>query len=1177
MKPTLLRSLLFFLLVALVVWRPMVARADVTAAVIGIVTDSSGQLLPGATVELTNATTGYHRSLVADGTGGYEFLSVPVGEGYTVEVSSKGFAKSAQQGITLLVNQRFRADFQLKVGSVTEQVTVSADSTQVDTATNQIGDLIDDKKILSLPLNGRSYTDLMGLQPGVVPITSGAAFNDRPVSGGLNAGVVSVNGGQESSNGFLINGGDVEEPKNNGAAVIPSLDAIQEFRILTSTYDAEYGRFAGGIVNVITKSGTNQFHGSVYEFLRNEDLNAKNYFDTTRATFKRNQFGYSFGGPVVKNHLFFFSDYQGTREVRGQSGGSVNVPSTLEAGGDFSDVGTTGFSALTGVVQGNGPHSMPITLTQRLGYTVTSGEPYWIAGCNTLADAQAGTCVFPGQQIPKAAWDPAAAGTVQFIPSPTGLSGSTPVFSTSSANTSLNDDKFGERATWNNARTGDWSFYFSYDNSSAFSPFAGGNIPGFAGTVPQKAYQANVSNTHVFNASTVNEIRLNYTRSTIFQTHPSGVGLGSLSSFGFSTGPLGLVGTAPQVEGVPSIKIGGSYGISMGVVAFAINQVNNTYQIADVFSKVVGRHSLKFGGEARKAEVNEFNISSPNGAFSFDGSETGNGFADYLIGAPNGFQQQSYSTFFTRGYYGGVFAQDSYRIRPNLTINAGLRWDYIQPWYEKNGWLNAIDWGVRSTVYPGAPTGWIFPGDKGLPKTISHTPHDNFSPRLGINWSPSASSGALGKILGGTGQTSIRAGAGMYYTSIQDQPSFYTIGDAPFGLYYSSAAQIYFNSPYEDRLHGNDPGQRFPFTNPKPGDPIDWSVYLPIGGSPGVALGNVTPYVLQFNLNIQRELPGSTIVSLGYVGSRGHHLLAQEESNPGIAATCLQLAAELPAGQGCGPHGEDQIYQLPGGGTVNGTRPHSVTSGDFLSQGLLDFTGNDYNTTIGNSDYNSLQASLTKQMGISRFQASYTWSKSLDNASGNKDSINPFDPNFTRGLSLFNMAQNLTISYAVAMPKFQGSSALVRNTIGGWELTGITRFTSGLPVNIRNPTDRCLCALFLDTPDWDGKTVKKYDPRSSAKNIYFNTAGFSLEPLGTLGTSPRRFFSGPGLNNWDVALRKTVPIHERYSFEFRAEFFNVMNHAQFNLPQGSFASASFGRVTSARDPRIGQVALRFAF
>lgn len=1189
---TRLCRLLAFLLASTVY--PLVAHADVAASIYGTVIDSKGLVVADAGVSLSNTKTGYVRQLTTGPNGQYEFLSVPVGEGYAVEITSAGFQKSKKEGILLQVNEHFRVDFTLKIGAVSQEVSVAADAVQVDTSSSQLGDVINDKKMTALPLNGRSYTDLMGLQPGVVPITSSAAFTDRPVSGELNAGGVSVNGSRESGNSFLINGGDVEEPKNSGASVVPTLDAIQEFRVLTSTFDAEYGRFAGGIVNVVTKSGTNELHGSVYEFLRNEKLNAKNFFNqnrtdpatglqipgTARGVFKRNQFGGTFGGPLVKNRLFFFGDYQGTKEVRGLSSSTAFIPSTPEVGGNFSDATTTGFGTLSGVVKGDsiaGNHTLDEILTQRLGYTVRSGEPYWVAGCNTPADAAAGKCVFPGQQIPKSAFDPAAAGTLKFVPTPSGLQGTTPFFATTALKNRLNDDKWGARLTWNDRRTGDWSFYFSTDNTSTFNPFAGGNVPGFSGSVPQKAYQANVSNTHVFSGTTVNEARVNYTRSTIFQTHPSGPGLGSLGSFGWITTGLGLLAAVPEVEGVPSLSIGGSYSLAMGVVSTAINQVSNSYQIADVFSKILGRHSLKFGGEARKLQVNEFNISFPNGSFSFDGSETGNGFADYLIGAPSSFTQQSYSTFFTRANYGGMFLQDALRIHKNLTINAGLRYELIEPWYEKDGRLNAIIWGQQSTVFPGSPTGWVFPGDAGISRTIAPTPKDNFSPRLGIVWAPDAQGGLLGKLFGETGKTSIRAGTGLYYQAIEDQPSFYTIGDAPFGLYYSSPTQVYLSEPYKDRRHGNDPGQHFPFTDPKPGQAIDWSTYLPIGGSPGVLPSNKTPTILQFNATIQRELPGAAILTIGYVGTRGHHLLSESETNPGNPTLCLAIAAALPAGQGCGPHGEDTIYNTPTG-IVYGTRPHSITSGQYKAQGILDFASNSYNGTYGDSDYNSLQMSLNKHFGFAQFLASYTFSKSIDDTSGPTEAVNPFNHRLSRSLSAFDLPQNFVVSYSVDMPKFRGSNAILRNTAGGWSLAGITRLTTGLPVTISQRLDQSLLGTGgIDLPNWDGNPVAKLNPRATSTRSYFNASQFSLQPLGTIGNSSRRFFHGPGINNTDVALRKSVQVEGRFGLEFRAEFFNVFNHTQFQNPAGRQGASNFGRVSSARDPRIGQVALRLTF
>lgn len=308
--------------------------AEVTAGVLGTVVDPSGAAVPNATVVLKNPDTGLERRAKTNGSGDYEFLAVPVGDKYSVQAEAKGFEKSVQRGIKLVLNQKYRADFKLVVGAVTETIEVRSATTQVDTSSTQLGDVIEDKKITSLPLNGRSYIDLLGLQAGVVPISSEGAVSDRDVSGNLKGGQVSVNGQRESANSFLVNGGDVEESVDNGASIIPTLDSIQEFRLLTNSFNAEYGRFSGAIVNVLTKSGTNEIHGSIYEFLRNEKLDARSYFDQERGDFKRNQFGGTIGAPVVKNKLFFFGDYQGTREVRGVSSGLINVPSLLERGGD---------------------------------------------------------------------------------------------------------------------------------------------------------------------------------------------------------------------------------------------------------------------------------------------------------------------------------------------------------------------------------------------------------------------------------------------------------------------------------------------------------------------------------------------------------------------------------------------------------------------------------------------------------------------------------------------------------------------------------------------------------------------------------------------------------------------------------------------------------------------------
>ena len=442
------------------------AHAEVTGSIFGSIVDPSGAAVPNASVMLKHPATGLSRRVQTDTMGNYEFISVPVGEDYTLQAETPGFQTSVQTGIKLLVNQKYRADFKLVVGTVSQTVEVSSSTTQVDTTSTQLGDVIEDKKMTSLPLNGRSYIDLLGLQAGVIPVSSDASQHDRFVSGNGNAGQVSVNGQRETGNSFMVNGGDVEESVQNGASIVPTLDSIQEFRLLTNSFNAEYGRFSGAIVNVVTKSGTNDIHGSAYEFLRNEKLDARGYFDPDRGAFKRNQFGGTIGGPIIKNKVFFFNDYQGTREVRGVSSGLVNVPSVLERSGDFSDLATTGFSGFDGSVRGdNSPTNFAATLTQRLGYPVTAGEQYWFDGCTTTSQ-----CVFPGAAgpvIPQAAWSPVAVKTLRFLPVPTGESDGTPNFSTTSEKSDVHDDKFGVKIDVNTTHLGNFSFYYHYDDATS--------------------------------------------------------------------------------------------------------------------------------------------------------------------------------------------------------------------------------------------------------------------------------------------------------------------------------------------------------------------------------------------------------------------------------------------------------------------------------------------------------------------------------------------------------------------------------------------------------------------------------------------------------------------------------------------------------------------------------------
>ena len=1140
--------------------------ADVTGSISGVVKDSSGAPVAHVKVSATENATNFTRSAESENNGEYRLLAMPPGQ-YTLTATDPGFQTFITKGITLQVNDQLQINVNLEIGAVREAVTVEANSVQVETESTQLGQVVSTKQILSLPLNGRSFLDLLGLQAGVAPTTSNSITQDRPVSGGsggLSTGNVSVNGQRETANAFLVNGGDVSEGRNQGAGLIPNLDSIQEFRLITNGFDAEYGKYSGSVMNAITKAGTNGFHGDAFEFLRNDKIDSRNFFDPTKAELRRNQFGYAVGGPFIKNKLFWFTDYQGTRQVAGASTGLVPVPSASQRAGNF-DPGS--------FVDGNGNPTVvnggywAQQLSSRLGYSVQSGEPYSFAGCTTSAN-----CVFPNGVIPQQAYSKPSVGILPYIPLPNQASG---YYADASQRNSIVDDKMGQRVDFINQLTGNWFFYYHFDDSTvnAALPSSGGSIPGFGSITPTRAQEFVVSNTRTFGASQVNEFRLSFFRTSTRTDEPNG-GFANLSNLGFVTGPgtLGIIPSGPAgfPQTVPPIYFN---SFSMGVPTLTTVQPNNTYAISDGFSKVVGAHTMKFGGEFRYLQINERNTCAPNGDFTFKGAETGIDFADFLIGAPYSYNQCSQQFLDSRTRYGGLYAQDSWKVKPNLTFNYGLRWEVSMPWYDTQGKIETIVPGLQSTQFPTAPLGWVVPGDPGIPSTLAPTRYNNFGPRVGMAYSPGFHDGILGKIFGGPGKSSIRAGYGLYYTSIEDLNLFYEVGDAPFGLYYVSntSQQPEFDQPFQNRADGSSAGQRFPFTFPTPGSPanknLDYSVYLPISNSPGYSIHNRLPYAEDYNLTFQRELSKSTVLTLAYVGTQGHRLISQYAANPGNAALCQQLN-QLGATPACGPNGESNLYTLPDGTQVNGTR---TFLGPNFSQ------GNTFTANIANSNYNSAQVSVERKAANVTFLLAYTYSKAIDNASGFGDWVNFSNYRLSRALSSYDLTHNFVASYNWAIPFDHAFPNGPRRLTQGWNLVGISRFSSGFPITMQeNADDFSLTGdAANDTPNIVGK-VRTQDPRNEG-HAYFFPDAFAPETYGGFGTANRRFFHGPGILNTDFALEKNTRITESMSVQFRAEFFNIFNHAQFNNPSGNFNSSTFGVVTSARDPRIGQFSLKFLF
>lgn len=1155
------------------------AAAATGGSIAGLVQDSSGGVMSGVTVVAHNSATGAEQNTVTNAAGFYAFPVLTSG-GYELRAEYPGFMPYKQTGIDVSSGAALRIDISLQVGAHNETMTVAESPAHLETANTHLGDLISGTKMTGIPVNGRSYTDLLALQPGVTPVSSKqpnavvmSGCAKAPPSGDLNPGDLSVSGQRETANGFLVNGSSVQEDFNMFAAVIPNLDSIQEFRVLTSNFDAEYGNFSGGQVVVTTKSGTNQLHGSLFEYLRNTNLSARNFFASSRARYDRNQFGGTLGGALRKNKAFFFGDYQGTRMTRGVDTGLISVPSVMNRSGDFSDVA----GALTGAVNG---HSWAERLSQRLGYTVTPGQPYYMPGCFNTAE-----CVFPQARIPERAWSVPAKNLLPYIPLP---NYAVRTFTTSAFNQTLRDDKGSARAdvnTW----WGALSAYYFADDYRLDDPYptsqAGANVPGFNALSMGRAQLVTLGLTTTLGPSAVNELRLSYMRTANNLGQPVG-GVGpTLVSQGFvdSQGIPGIVPLAPEIEGIENVAFN---DFTIGINITGVVQANNTFQWTDNFSKVAGRHLMKFGANLHWNQINIAPNATYNGTFMFQGTETGSDFADYLLGIASVYAQGDSQHFYPRNKYAGFYGQDRWQLRSDLTLNIGLRWDMLPPWREKYNQLQTAVLGQQSVVYPGAPAGLVFPGDPGIPSTLAPTRYGNFAPRAGLAWSPSFDGGLLGKLFGGHQKTSIRAGYGLYYTAIEGLSAGIMSANPPYGMDFDSFGPPLFETPFVIAATGENIGQRFPspIATPgaSPGNPntsVDWPMYLPIAHMPGYHPQNVTPYTENYMFSIQRELGRDTTLSLSYVGAQAHHLLVLVSANPGNPGLCLSLSRPenvLPDTATCGPFGQNNTYYARDGRVIQGTRE------PFSS----DFAGFSFQKTIGNSSYNSLAASLRHSSRRLELLLGYTYGKSLDQSSSLSEPVNPLNPRLSRALSAFDLRHNLVASFNWRMPVEELLGRVNRLT-SRWTLSGITRFSSGLPVTLFNNNDTSLLGTIpnginsdgLDTPDYTpGDLAVNTNPRNGI--AAFNTALFGMPAIGTLGTAARRFFYGPGMVNFDLALMKSVAFSETRALDLRFEAFNVFNHAQFfgaASVNGNISSPGFGRVVAATPPRVVQFAAKFRF
>jgi hypothetical protein len=1035
------------------------------ASLRGTIYDFNHDALPGSTIQLKNLETGEARETSSGIDGEYAFSSLPAGV-YELTISKSMFEPQTKR-ITLLVNEDQRQDVTLAVGELPSSTVDATFEAHLKKDTASLGTVIENRQVTGLPLDGRNFYELSLLVPGAAPPAQGSAGSVR---GDF---AFSINGAREDANNFLLDGVYNVDPKLNTFGVRPSVDAIREFEMLTSTYDASFGRNPGAQINVILNSGSNDFHGSLFEFHRNAALDARNFFASaseSKPKYIRNQFGGAIGGPIVRDRTFFFGDYEGTRSREGITR-ITNVPTAEEREGNFSH-------SLFGV---------PTNPFTGLPFDVGTIPSFFI---NPVGRAIAALYPLPNRNVP----------FQNFVSSPT-----------------LRDDNdsFDARVDHRLTDKADLTFRYSFGNRDLFEPFTGPSfslVPGFGDTVKRRSQNAMSALTLVLTPNLVNETRVAFSRVAASVTQEASVvnsavglpaisarardlGLSFITVTGFS--PLGDEGNNPQ------------------------NSVTNVYQLLNNSSYIHGEHLIKFGLDFRFSQQNAFRDVESRGRLQFSpfGQITGNALGDLLLGFPlltSVARVDNPQQIRTESY--NFYVNDSFRVTPRLTLVGGLRYEYNSPPVDKED---------RASVYDVATRSLVPVGTNGVPRSGFEPDRNNFAPRVGFAWT-----------IGEDEATVLRGGYGVYY----DQSPL-----AP-------AEALYFNSPFFDNnIFFSLPGLPLTVSNPFP------SFFpFPLPDSALAIQRDLrTGYMQHWNLNVERQIGGKSILEVAYVGSKGTKLLTARDINQ-------PQPSVLPLGLPIVP------------------RPDSR----FDDINLLE--------SRANSNYNALQARFQQRLarGFSTL-ASYTWSKSIDDASNFFSSAG--DPNFPqnsynvaaeRGRSNFDVRHRLSVSYAYALPFGKGrqyfaSKGWVSTALTGWETYGIVTVQSGRPFTVallpeidNSGTGRSILGFGAnDRPNLVGNP----ELSSPTTTQWFNTAAFAFSAPGTFGNAGRNILNGPGYQTVNLSLMKNTALSERVNLQFRAEAFNLFNHPNFNLPDNFLGSPTFGRITSARDPRHIQFGLKLLF
>jgi hypothetical protein len=1247
--------------------------------IVGRIADSTGAVLAAAKITLLNEATGISRDATTNESGDYTFVEVAPGT-YTVQFELTGFKKNVQKGVIVDLNQVVTLNSTLQIGGSQETVEVTSEAPQIDTTSTQLGAVINDRSVNELPLNTRDTYQFLQLQPGVQAQlgSSGSLF-----FGSDDAGSVSVNGGRTRANNFSVNGGDANDQFVNTPTIQPTPDAVEEFRVITNTFDAEYGRNSGSVVNVITKSGGNTFHGNLYEYFRNTVLDARGYPDTSKPQLNQNQFGGTFGGPIRKDRTFFFASFEARRIRAGQPGQLLNVPTAAEFGGDFSDVG--GFA-------GGGGINNSFVADVLNGRTGCTNAILAVPGAIAPAAGAAWSSIFPTGAIPTACQDPVAANLLQkYVPTANiggNLNQVVPV-GTDNANqfTFRFDHKINDHQNF--------TAYYYFNDGNELQPYntfeaSGANVTGFGNFNNLRNQQWNLTHTWTINNSLVNEAHFTYmregqigfikpqTNNTVSASCSASVSQFCFTGLSDSSAITSKFGTAANlsitpglpasITGVPYVNISGGASFGNNFEGY-LPQVGNSFQWSDALTWVKGTHTFKFGVDVRRARFDQFYYFDVNGEYTFDNSGPngiipgdGDQYAEFLLGLADDYTQGSGQREDVRSTAAYPFVQDSWKIKPNLTLNYGLRWEYSPPMTDISGHVETFRPGQNSTVYPcginisgqgasynywtglgvanptcattGAePTGLVVPGDPGVPAGMTSTYYKSFAPRIGVAYSPDGGDGAFGKLFGGAGKTSIRAGWGLFYNPIEELVLAQFGAEPPFGGS-SSLSDVFLNTPFVNQDEVQNPNPFGGIITPRKGQPTDLSLFRPI-----LLFGEFEPhlrsqYTTQYNLTIQRELSNSMMFQIGYVGSQGHRLLATHDINPSNPQTCLDINTVLGAGT-CAPTGEDEQFlfhprsRAPAGGfhlpygpngptvipagtnignlDLVGLRPYSSPNCNPLTgtgcpvDGIPVFTDIFAEDTIANSNYNALEMMLQKRFSRGlQFQAAYTYSKSIDDGSTFEETLNPFNFAASRGLSLFNSKQRFVVSYDWELPiaKRQGFTGRLVND---WEVSGITQFQSGFPIRLDTEDDteltNSLFFLGTEAPSLVAP-FQKLDPKKTYTSLGLNSPGYwfnpndfataatpnasnsPVPPLGSFNNGTQRTICcGPGLIDWDFSVHKKIVLSETKYVQFRAEIFNVFNRTNYSNPDGHFSDGTteFGKITQAGDPRLLQFALKFFF